>query len=74
MKKNLLIAVSLVFAVAMFSNCKKPLGKCAEFFEKDCEVDSTYYSAVCGCNDKTYANETYADCAQVEYESGACPD
>ena len=72
MKKNLLIAASIIFAVAMFSNCTKPLGDCEEFFEKDCVVDATYYQAVCGCNGKTYANSTYAECAQVEYEDGAC--
>jgi len=74
MKKTVLIIAAVVFAIALSSSCKKPIGKCAEFFEKGCVVDATYYKPVCGCNDKTYANSTYAECAQVEYEDGSCPD
>ncbi len=72
MKKNRILIVSLSLSfIALASSCNKPLGKCEEFFEKDCNVTSEYIP-VCGCNDKTYANKSYAECAGVEYVNGTC--
>lgn len=72
MKKNSVLITSVLLAfMAIASSCNKPLGKCEEFFEQDCNVTSDY-APVCGCNDKTYANKSYADCAGVEYVNGSC--
>ena len=30
------------------------------------------YVPVCGCNNKTYANSSYAECAGVDYVNGSC--
>ena len=72
MKKNILLIATIAFASSVLvSSCKKPLGKCDEFFEKGCETTEEYVP-VCGCNDKTYANKSYAECAGVEYVNGSC--
>jgi hypothetical protein len=72
MKKNILLIASTAFiTILLASSCKKPLGKCEEFFEKGCVVTNEYIP-VCGCNDKTYANKSFAECAGVEYVNGSC--
>lgn len=72
MKKNILLIATIAFAsTILVSSCKKPLGKCDEFFEKGCATTEDY-TPVCGCNDKTYANKSFAECAGVEYVNGSC--
>ena len=72
MKKNILSSISVVFVtLVIVASCKKPIGKCEEFFEKGCETTQDY-APVCGCNDKTYPNKSYAECASVEYVNGSC--
>ncbi|MEN8927232.1 MAG: hypothetical protein ABF242_04160 [Flavobacteriales bacterium] len=72
MKKNILLIASVAFAAVLLStSCKKPLDSCTEFFEQGCDT-TTEYEPVCGCNEKTYANKTYAECAGVDYVDGAC--
>lgn len=69
MKTKLLTILSLV-AVFSLTNCKE---ECEELYEKGCVVDSKY-RPVCGCNGKTYANSTYADCAGISYTDGKCAE
>ena len=72
MKKNILLIATTIFAaVVLMNSCNKPLGKCDEFFEKGC-VTTEDYTPVCGCNDKTYANKSLAECAGVDYVNGSC--
>ena len=72
MKKNILLIAALAFAATILvSSCKKPIGKCDEFFEQGCPTTQEYVP-VCGCNNKTYANSSYAECAGVGYVNGSC--
>ena len=68
MKANIL---SLLFlsAVVSFSCNKKD--ECEEFYTEGC-VTTQEYEPVCGCNGKTYANKSIAECAQIDYTEGAC--
>lgn len=69
--KTKVIAIFAIFAFAFTtSSCKE---ECEELYKEGCEVDNKY-RPVCGCNGKTYANFTYADCAGVEWSSGECLD
>lgn len=71
MKKNIvLIASAALLLSSLFSSCAKITG-CDELFEEGC-VTTVDYTPVCGCNDKTYANKSFADCAGVDYVNGSC--
>lgn len=69
--KTKLFAILTFFALSFsITGCKE---ECEELYKEGCDVDSKY-RPVCGCNGKTYANSTYADCAGVEYTDGKCED
>ena len=58
------------FAAFMLGSCSSD--ECREMYQTDCQCADEYIP-VCGCNEKTYANECYAQCAGVEFEVGKCP-
>lgn len=67
--KTKLFAILTFFALSLtVTSCKE---ECTELYIEDCDVSSDY-DPVCGCNGKTYANSTYADCAGVDYTDGKC--
>ncbi len=71
MKTKLLSILVLTLCLGFISSCNKE--ECPELFKEGCDLD-TRYRPVCGCNGKTYANKTYAECAGVEYIDGECLD
>ena len=66
--KITLTVAALALGLFTLTNCGK---KCEELFEEGC-VTTQEYEPVCGCNDKTYANKSYAECAGLEYSEGKC--
>lgn len=60
----------MITAIALLTltNCNK---KCEELFQEGC-VTTQDYTPVCGCNGKTYANKSYAECAGLDYSEGKC--
>ncbi len=67
MKANILSL--FIFSAIVSVSCSKD--ECEEFYTKDC-VTTQEYEPVCGCNGKTYANKSIAECAQIDYTEGAC--
>ena len=67
MKTNILSF--LVVVSFLFMSCSKD--ECEELYNEGC-VTTQDYTPVCGCNGKTYANKSIAECAQVSYTEGAC--
>jgi hypothetical protein len=66
--KITLTVVTLALGLFVLTNCGK---KCEELFQEGCVITQEY-EPVCGCNDKTYANKSYAECAGLEYSEGKC--
>lgn len=71
MKLNLFIISALLIGTSLFTSCGKD--ECEELFKEDC-VTTQEYEPVCGCNGKTYANKSVADCSGVEYTDGKCAE
>lgn len=70
MKLNLFIISGLFTGTLLFTSCNKK-GDCEELYKENCVVTQDY-APVCGCNGKTYANKSYAECADVNYTEGKC--
>lgn len=69
------VSLLLVFFVFLtfFSNCKTKFNKSCEAVENPDCVCLQIYEPVCGCNDVTYPNSCYAECASItDYEQGEC--
>ena len=66
-----IILFSLIFLSSLFIfSCSK--NECREMYKEECGCLDEY-TPVCGCNEKTYANSCYAECAGVEFTAGKCP-
>ena len=69
MKKILFV----LMVISVCFSCKKEETQCVENLNPDCAC-YLIYAPVCGCNDKTYANDCVAECYGItEYVDGECP-
>ena len=67
MKSKILITI---LSILIFIQCKKV--DCVEKLDTNCACIEIY-DPVCGCNDKTYSNSCYAECAGInDYSDGEC--
>tara|TARA_B100001027_G_scaffold114927_1_gene79338 strand:+ start:4086 stop:4304 length:219 start_codon:yes stop_codon:yes gene_type:complete len=68
--KRLLV---FVFALLLFSSCKKDNNDCNEAIPHCNEAIPYYYQPVCGCNNVTYPNWETAECHGIlNYTEGEC--